>query len=101
MRGLVSYLLVGILAVLVTDFIVLPVGFGLAVRARPVAQPHVTTQYVDRTHKGDRLRLPTANMQRPPAAVIGCEPPFSPLLSSARAQAPGRCVAALAYPLAG
>ncbi len=38
MRKFVSYLLAGILAVLLTDFIVLPMGFGLAVRARSVAE---------------------------------------------------------------
>ena len=97
MRKIASYLLAGTLMVLVTDFIVLPVGFGLAVRARPASEPGTTTQHVDRTLKGDRLNLPTAVGMQPalgsmPAVLIGCDPPYSPLLSTARAQGPGRCI---------
>ena len=62
MRKFVSYLLAGILAVLLTDFIVLPMGFGLAVRARSVAGAGRDRRiYVDRTHKGDRLRVPAVS----------------------------------------
>lgn len=97
-----SYLLAGILAVLVTDFVVLPLGFDLAVRARPVAEPRAMTQIVDRIHKGDRLRLPTSgSMQQAPAVMIGCDLPFSPLLGMARANAPRRCVAEIAHLMAG
>ena len=102
MRKFVSYLLAGILAVLLTDFIVLPMGFGLAVRARSVAERGATTQYVDRTHKGDRLRVPAAStVQKAPLAMVGCDPPFSRLLASARLHAPGRCVAEITRSLAG
>jgi hypothetical protein len=103
MRGFVSYLLTGIVAVLVTDFVVLPLGFGLSVRARAVAEPPATTQFVDRTHKGDRLGLPVSGgaQQAPAMTIIGCDPPFSSLLSAARANAPGRCVAETASPLIG
>ena len=94
MREFGSYLLAGIMAVLVTDFIVLPMGFGLAVRARSVAEPGATMQYVDRTHKGDRLRLPAAStIQKAPSVMIACDPPFSSLLPPTRGHAPGRCVA--------
>ena len=94
MRKFVSYLLAGILMVLVTDFVVLPVGFGLAVRARPTTEPGATTQFVDRTHKSDRLSLPTIGMPPvlAPTALIGCDPPFSSLLASARGHSPGRCI---------
>jgi hypothetical protein len=102
MRRFLSYLLAGILAVLVTDFIVLPMGFGLAVRARAVAERGATTQYVDRTHKGDRLRVPAAStVPKAPSAMVACDPPFSPLLASARGHAPGRCVADITRSLAG
>ena len=94
MRKFVSYLLAGILAVLVTDFIVLPMGFGLAVRARSVAERGATTQYVDRTHKGDRLRVPAAStVPKAPSVLVACDPPFSSLLAPARGHVPGRCVA--------
>ena len=94
MRKFVSYLLAGILAVLVTDFIVLPMGFGLAVRARAVAERGATMQYVDRTHKGDRLRVPAASTApKAPSVLVACDPPFSSLLVPARGYVPGRCVA--------
>ena len=105
MHGFAAYLLAGILAVLAMDFVALPVGSGVAVRATPVAELSATTQIVDRTHKGDRLNPPTSvgvqqTQEPPPAAVmIGCDPPFSRL--SARVNIPGRCVAELAHPVAG
>jgi hypothetical protein len=106
MRGIVSYLIGGILVVLVMDFVAPPVGFGLAVGAWPVAARGTTTQFVDRTRKGDRLGLPTAiDKQRSPIApftiMIGCDPAFSPLSASAQINASGRCIAELASPLAG
>ena len=93
MRKIASYLLAGTLMVLVTDFIVLPVGFGLAVRARPASEPGTTTQHVDRTLKGDRLNLPTAVGTQPalgsaPAVLIGCDPPSSPLQRPPRGARP-------------
>jgi hypothetical protein len=106
MRGIATYLMAGTLVLLAMDFVVPPVGFGLAVRATPVAEPSATTQIVDRTHKGDRLSLPTSvgeqqTPEPPTAAMIGCDPPFSRLLASARANVSGRCVAEMAHPLAG
>jgi hypothetical protein len=97
MRGLASYLLAGILVMLVLDFIAPPAGLGLAIGAQPTAdRVMVPNQVVDRTHKGDRLPLPTdiGKQQTPHAPLlIGCEPAFSPLSTSARATVPGRCVA--------
>jgi hypothetical protein len=55
-------------------------------------------QSVDRTNKSDMLIVPAAIAKRPsitkPATVlVGCDPAFSPLSTSARANFPGRCVA--------
>jgi hypothetical protein len=104
MRGFAAYLLAGILAVLAMDFVASPAGLGLAVRATPLAELSATPQFVDRTHKGDRLSLPAfvneqQTLESPLPIMIGCDPPFSRL--SARANISGRCVAELAHPLAG
>jgi hypothetical protein len=106
MRGFAAYLVAGILVLLATDLIFPPVWLGLSVGARPATEHGATTQFVDRTHKGDRLSLPTAVgtqriPQKPPAVMFGCDPPFSPLLASARVNSPGRCVAEMAHPLGG
>lgn len=106
MRGLASYLLAGMLVVLAMDFVAPSAGLGLAVRAAPVAELSATTQIVDRAHKGDRLSLPASageqkTPEQPPAVMIGCDPAFSPLSASARANISGRCVAEIAHPLAG
>ena len=101
MRGIALYLLAGILVVLAMDFVAPPVGLGLAVLAWP-AERDVTTQFVDRTRKGDRMSLPTSagkpqTPEKPPAVMIGCVPLFSPLSASARiSNMPGRCVAEMA-----
>ena len=106
MRGFASYLLAGILVVLAMDFVAPPAGLGLAVRASPVTELSATPQFVDRTHKGDRLSLPASvgeqqTLEPSPGSMIGCDPPFSRLLASARANVSGRCVAEMAHPLAG
>ena len=106
MRGFASYLLAGIMAVLAMNFVAPPVGPGLAVRATPVAELSATPQFVDRTHKGDRLSLPASvgeqqALEPPLPIMFGCDPPFSRLLASARANVSGRCVAEMAHPLAG
>jgi hypothetical protein len=98
MRGLVSYLLAGILVMLVLDFIAPPAGLGLAIGAQPTIERAIPDQIVNRAHKGDRLPLPTdVGRQQAPHSpgriMIGCEPAYSPLSSSARINVPGRCVA--------
>ncbi len=99
MRGLASYRLAGIAMVLTIGFVAslgLGVMLGLAVGARPVTETGALTQSVDRTHKGDRLSLPTdvGTRQGPPAApMVGCEPAYSSLLKSARGTNSGRCIA--------
>jgi hypothetical protein len=106
MRGFASYLLAGILVVLAMDFVATSMGLGLAVRASPVTELSATPQFVDHTHKGDRLSLPASvgeqqTLEPPVPIMIGCDPPFSRLLASARANVSGRCVAEMAHPLAG
>jgi hypothetical protein len=96
MRGFASYLVAGILVVLALDFIAPPVGLGLSAGAWPIMQG-ATLYSVDRTNKGDRMPLPTTiGKQAPrktPTMLSGCEPVFSPLSASARANFAGRCVA--------
>jgi hypothetical protein len=108
MRGLASYLLAGILVMMVLDFVAPPVGLGLAVGAPPVTERFAPaqSQFVDRTNKGDRLIVPAYGgkpqaPEEPPLVLIGCDPAFSPLSASASANNVRRCVAELAHPLAG
>jgi hypothetical protein len=96
MRGLALYLLAGVLVVLAMDAVAPPVGLGLAFGAWHAETP--AAQVVDRTGKSDRL--PTlSNRQEPKEAakprpvMIGCDPVFSPLSASARANFAGRCMA--------
>jgi hypothetical protein len=99
MRSLISYLSAGALIVLALDFIAPPIGFRLPVKAWPAMEQGALMQSVDRSHKADRLVPPAALAKRPsvtkPATVlVGCDPAFSPLSASARANNfPGRCVA--------
>jgi hypothetical protein len=69
--------------------------WGFAVRARPAAPAGVTTQWVDRTHKGSRLDQAVTRVGKepspPPTIMDGCEAAASPL--SASAQIPARCAA--------
>ena len=97
MRGFASFLVAGILVVLALDVLAPPVGLGLALGAWVSADQESIMQSVNRTHKSDRLFVPTSTVgkQQPPKApvvMVGCEPVFSPLSASARANFPGRCV---------
>jgi len=98
MRGFASYLVVGVLVALALEVFAPPAGLGLSVNAWSVAPPGAMTQYVDRTHKGDRLNISVTTidkrrqMRRAPAKILaGCDPAFSPLSASASANFPGRC----------
>lgn len=99
MRGFASYLVAGILIVLALDFIAPPVGLGVTLGAWPALDHHSVVQSVNRIHKADRLFVPTTTVgkqQSPPKSptvMVGCDPVFSPLSASARANFPGRCVA--------
>jgi hypothetical protein len=97
MRNLISYLSAGALIVLALDFIAPPIGFRLPVKAWPAVEQGAVMQSVDRSNKADRLvpaiaKRPTVT--KPATVLVGCDPAFSPLSASARANNfPGRCVA--------
>ena len=103
MRGFAGYLLIGGFTVVAMGLATVA-GLGLAVGALPLSKPGQVMQYVDRTHKGDRLDLRTTIGTRPlqptqkqPAKMPpGCEPVFSTLAASAHTNYPGRCVARFA-----
>lgn len=97
MRNFVAYLLLGVAAVLALDAVAPPVGLGLAVGAWPSIPDSFVGQVVDRTHKADQLQVPlTTGRQmsppRTPAILVGCEPVFSSLSASSRANFSGRCL---------
>jgi len=93
MRGLVSYLLAAFVVVMALDSVA-PIGLGLARGAIPVAEGSLV-QSVDRSHKADRLPVTTEKEQRAvqPSMLVGCDPGFSPLSVSARANFARRCIA--------
>lgn len=98
MRWFASYLLAGIMVVLAMDFIAPPIGLGLPVSAWPTVEQGSLVQSVNRSKKGDRLNVPTAvdKSQAPrksPIVLVGCDPVFSPLSASARANVARHCVA--------
>ena len=103
MRGLVPCMLASIVVVVALDIVAPPVGLGIAGVAQPATSMREPAQTVDRTRKGDRLRLPKTNEgQNPPGAPsmpIGCEAAFSSLSGGARSNFPGRCLAGLAIPV--
>ena len=98
MRGFVLNIILGT-AVVVMLGVVAPPLVGFALGARQPADDVGNSQIVDRTHKGNRLQLPTVNgRKKPPTSaptmLTGCEPVFSSLSSSAAsANFAGRCVA--------
>ena len=97
MRGFASFLFGGILVVLALDLLAPPVGLSLEFGAWASADHESIVQSVNRTRKSDRLFVPTSTVgkQQPPKApvvMVGCDPVFSPLSASARANFPGRCV---------
>ena len=99
MRGFASYLVAGILVVLALDLFAPPVGLGLSVHAWSVVPPGATLQYVDRTHKGDRLNISVTTIDKrqmrrtPSKMMVGCDPAFSPLSTGASVNFAGRCAA--------
>ena len=97
MRNFISSILAAATIALVLDAVVLPAGFSLAVTAKHSSDlSDLSGQTVDRTGKGDRLRVPLANQpispQTTPTMPIGCEPAFSSLSIGARANFVGRCL---------
>ena len=96
MRSIVSYILAGFIVLTAIDLIAPPIGFGLAVFAWPTVNGSALHQSVNRIHKGDRLPLPTTSSRpiapRAAPVLVGCEPVFSALSNSRRANYPGRCI---------
>lgn len=100
MRAFVSYFLAGAL-VLMASALLAPEE--ALVQSRGASQNLTQMQSVDRTNKGDRLIVPATSVgkrqtpQMParetPKMLAGCDPVFSPLVASAQANFPGRCVA--------
>ena len=96
MRG-ITLLIAGLGAGLVAGLAASDLNFGFSVGARTVAPPGSVVQWVDRTHKGDRLALPMTQVGKQPLPspahkiMDGCEPAASPL--SASAQIAARCAA--------
>ena len=100
MRGFASYLIACILVVLAMDIIAPPVGLGFAFGAWPAVNHEEVVQSVNRAHKADRFPVPSTTVgktlaprQPPTVVMVGCDPVFSPLSASARANFAGRCVA--------
>jgi hypothetical protein len=97
MRGLIPYILTGILVILALDFIGPPLGLTMTVGAWPAIDQMQTAQSVVLAHKGDRLS-PPITVGKPQdvksrATLVGCDPVFSPLSASAQANFAGRCLA--------
>jgi len=98
MRSMAACLMAGVLAVLAMDLIAPPARIGLM--GVSASAQDVAIQSVNRTLKGDRLRMSAtvAKRQAPPAkprspVIVGCEPLFSPLVVSAHSNFAGRCIA--------
>jgi len=94
MRGVFT-LVAGMAAGLALGLAASSVDWGFSVGARPLAPAGMTTQWVDRAHKGDRLDTPVVRVGKQPVPVLklmnGCEPAASPLSESG--QVPGHCAA--------
>jgi len=98
MRRIVTYLAAGLLAISTVELLAPSGGPGLSVNARSVVPGGTTLQYVDRSHKTDRLDISVSTIDkrpstRMPAKILdGCDPAFSPLSASApHDNFPGRC----------
>lgn len=96
MRGFMSYLIAGIFVVLALGMVAPPVAFS-PVGASPASNGGAALQLVDRSNKGDRIPVMTISKQRPetprpPPMMVGCDPAFSPLAASARANFARSCI---------
>jgi hypothetical protein len=97
----------GLAVVLLMDWVALPAATGPDPRQQSFhAQAPKSLHVVDRTHKGDRIAptgdrsqskvAPTPTEQtrpQPPRIPVGCDPAFSPLSGSSRANFITRCLA--------
>lgn len=97
MRGFVSYLIAGIFALVALDMVAPPAGLGFSPLGAAPAPAYAPLHIVDRANKGDRMPVTTIGKnqseQQAPKMLTGCEPAFSPLSSSARANFARSCAA--------
>jgi hypothetical protein len=97
MRGIVSYVLTGILLGLAL-YLIVPAG-SLRVAASPAVEQGAAAQSVNRARKGNRMMVPmstvgkTRPLRKSPILLAGCEPAFSRMSASAQANISGRCLA--------
>lgn len=97
----------GLAVVLMMDYVALPAATGLDPSQQSFhAQAPKSLHVVDRSHKGDRMTpardssqsniapAPTEQTRPQPARIpVGCDPAFSPLTGSSRANFTARCLA--------
>jgi len=102
MRGVASYMIAGFLVGLALDFVTPPVGFSSSpVAATQLAISDAALQSVDRSNKGDRAAVISVGKSQPAPQpeqqarkmLTGCDPAFSPLSASARANFARSCAA--------
>ena len=97
MRAFADYLLIGVLAVAAMSLITVA-SVDLTAGARPMPEQGGLIQSVDRSHKGNRLDMPskvgseTPKAKKQIALPDGCEPAFSPLMPAERPSLTGHCV---------
>lgn len=98
MRGFASYLIAGLFVLLALGVLAPPVGFGFSSVGAAPAPVYAPLHVVDRANKGDRMPVTTISKRQPemkaaPKMLTGCEPAFSPLSVSARANFARSCAA--------
>lgn len=102
MRGVASYVIAGVLVGVAFNFVAQPLGLGMSpVAATQSATNDAPLQSVDRANKGDRAAFITVGKSQPtpqpeqpsPKMLTGCDPAFSPLSVSARANFARSCAA--------
>jgi uncharacterized membrane protein YedE/YeeE len=99
MQGFVAGLVAGVVMMTATTLIASPAVFGFGTGTQQTSFRSAAVQWVDRTHKSDRLdatdrvRRDRPAARKPEQILAGCEPAISPLSVSARAgNFPRRCV---------
>jgi hypothetical protein len=95
----------GLAVALLMDYLAVPAATGLNPGQSFHSQAPRSLHVVDRSHKGDRITtrdnsqskiqpVPVEQTRpRPPRIPVGCDPAFSPLTGSSRANFTGRCLA--------
>jgi hypothetical protein len=96
MRGFASYFIAGLFVVLALGMIAPPAGLVFSPVGAAPAPDYASLHVVDRANKGDRMPVTTISKrqpetQAPPKMLTGCEPAFSPLSVSARANFARSC----------